>query len=94
MYNVKPRHSSIQFYSSKRKFPSVFNPQSKWITDISGQVIVDEVFKIEELELHIGELCRRFELVNSLGHLNSRKTQGALEYCTESRQIISKIYSR
>lgn len=66
------------------------------ITDESGNLLVDAIYKLEEIETVIPELCRRIGIVpRKLGHAN---TSGAKEsfrdlYTPASRRLVERLYS-
>lgn len=57
--------------------PRMFMPQTDWIVDEAGEVLVDFVGRFERLEEDFGEVCRRLGRTAELPHL---KASGGRDY--------------
>jgi len=76
--------------------PKMFMPQTDWISDASGNEIVNFVGRFEALQDDFSEVCRRINREEAqLPHL--KKSPGGAHYSEvyddEARQVIAEWYS-
>lgn len=53
--------------------PKMFMPQTEWVMDQTGEMIVDYICRFESLSSDFGQVCTRLDLDASLPHLKSSK---------------------
>ncbi|MGB6167273.1 MAG: sulfotransferase family 2 domain-containing protein [Geitlerinemataceae cyanobacterium] len=73
--------------------PKMFMPQSDWITDVSGEVLVDFVGRFENFERDFQKVCDRLKYKAKLPHKKkSERGEYQSYYDRESRKIIEKWF--
>jgi hypothetical protein len=60
--------------------PKMFMPQTDWIADADGVILVDFVCRFENLNNDFGEVCRRLGKSISLPHLKSSRRGAYQQY--------------
>ena len=70
--------------------PKMFMPQTKWISDETGEIIVDYIGRFESIESDFGTVCRKLGVTTTLPHVKStrRKKPYRSYYSRRSRAII------
>jgi len=79
---------------NSREFPDLFFGQCyNWITDHEGSVLVDEVFKLENLDKEWYYLCHRLGVCAKLPHENKSAHRDYREYYTdETAEIVGELF--
>ncbi len=79
------------FYYDK---PRMFMPQTKWLSDVDGQIMVDQVYHFESLEKDFKNLCQQLNIDAQLPHLKaSKKVDYQAFYDEPTKDIISHLFS-
>jgi hypothetical protein len=75
--------------------PRMFMPQSRWICDDDGRVLVDFVGRFERLEADFAEVCRRLGRTAELPHLkkSSEGSGSRALYDRESAAIVEEVFA-
>ena len=75
---------------------TVFQPQYEFICDTAGEVIVDYVGKIEQLDVTLEYVSAQLGRVISVDWLNKSSRKGLYRdyYSDETREIVRDVYSR
>jgi chondroitin 4-sulfotransferase 11 len=85
-----------QFYRATIFSYNFFYTQMYFVSDRSGKIIVDRVFRFEDVEAGFEELAARFGQKRPLSHI--RKTQGRLRYESyydaETWDIVGNLYAK
>ena len=76
--------------------PKMFMPQSDWITDQRGKIIVDEVCRFENLNADFGRVCEKLGIRNvTLPHTKSSKRGHYSDYYDdEAAQIVRRCFEK
>jgi hypothetical protein len=74
-----------------------FYPQTDFLCDPAGELLVDEVLKFEELQAGFDKICRKIHMpITSLGHVNKTRQRSSNAYTTyfddETRAIVEDKY--
>lgn len=70
--------------------PKMFQPQSDWLKDFSGEIKVDRLLKFERLSEDFEELAAELGIDKSLPHLNkTKKSDFRTYYDSETAEIIA-----
>jgi hypothetical protein len=72
-----------------------FWPQSFWITDQRGKVIVDQIYRFESLSSDIALICAKIELPAPKAVPHRRKSRGVGYqglYNSETRELVAEFY--
>lgn len=72
-----------------------FFPQTYFLTDETGRLSVDEIFRFEEIDSAFAQLARRFGTAQPLGHArrSSSRASSATYYDKETHSIVGQIYA-
>ena len=74
--------------------PKMFMPQSQWLTDEGGHLLVDEVYRFERLSDDFRQVTERFKLNTSLPHLKaSKKTDYQQWYDEATKQTVADWFA-
>lgn len=75
--------------------PKMFQPQSSWICDGSGNLLVNFVGKFEYITTDFEQICQEIGVKVNLPHLNSTQSQSWKDYYkdTKSVDIISSAFA-
>ena len=73
-----------------------FRPQSEWICDSSGNILVDYIGKIEDYQNCFNRVCEIMKIKPQIiPHLNKSSHQNySAYYDKETKQIIEKAYEK
>ncbi|MGJ8662385.1 MAG: sulfotransferase family 2 domain-containing protein [Marinicella sp.] len=75
--------------------PRMFMPQCQWLCDQSGSIIVDKVYRFENLSTDFKALSEKFNLKVSLPHLKaSKKVDYTPHYDLETRDIVEQRFKQ
>ncbi len=75
--------------------PRMFMPQTDWISDQRGGVLVDFVGRYERLHEDFAEVCRRLGVTAQLPHLKKSDHEGYREHYTdETREIVRRWFDK
>ena len=73
-----------------------FKPQYKFIT-INGKIAVDDVYKVENINLDFEKICGKLNVQNRLQFLNKTKSKTKNYrnyYNDETKKIVEKVYKK
>jgi hypothetical protein len=76
--------------------PKMFLPQSDWVCDEQGRIIVDFIGRFESLPADFGTICERIGRRAELPHLKKSR-QGSdyrKAYSDESAEIVARYFAR
>ncbi|WP_223788349.1 sulfotransferase family 2 domain-containing protein [Marinicella meishanensis] len=74
--------------------PKMFMPQVEWLADAQGHLLVDQVYRFEQLAADFSDLARRFDLNVRLPHLKASKKVSYRDYFDDtSKSIISDRFA-
>jgi len=74
--------------------PKMFMPQSQWICDSDGRVLVDSVARFEELEHDFSVACKSIGTSVTLPHMNASFSNTCSEmYNSESIEIVETWFA-
>ncbi|WP_198011359.1 sulfotransferase family 2 domain-containing protein [Synechococcus sp. PCC 7335] len=68
--------------------PKMFMPQTKWVVDQTGEMIVDYICRFESLSSDFEQVCKRLNLDASLPHLKSSKRGSYQDYYDSATKAI------
>jgi hypothetical protein len=75
--------------------PKMTMPQSDWITDSEGEILVNFIARFERLEEDFRAICEHLNLQSSLPHLNiSQHGDYRGYYDIETTEIVAKCFSK
>lgn len=86
---LRSYHEQDPFYYDN---PKMFMPQSKWLSDDSGKILVNKIYHFEQLNEDFKHLCQHLSIDAQLPHLKAskrvdyrtfydRKTKNIVESC-------------
>ncbi len=80
------------FYCDK---PKMFMPQTQWLCDSNGQLLVNQVYKFEHLNDDFAKFCKKLNIVGAqLPHLKASKS---VDYKTfydeETKDIVEQCFA-
>ncbi|TDR23858.1 sulfotransferase family 2 domain-containing protein [Marinicella litoralis] len=75
--------------------PKMFMPQTQWLCDNAGQLLVDEVYQFEKLHTDFAEFCQKLEISDAqLPHLKaSQSVDYRAYYDANSKAIIEQRFA-
>jgi len=74
--------------------PKMFMPQSGWLTNERGEMIVDFIGRFERLEEDFATICQNIGRQAQLPHVKSSKRSGYQQYYTEeTRDIVAEWFA-
>lgn len=74
--------------------PKMFMPQSQWLSDASGNIMVDQVYRFENLEKDFHDLCQRLDLDAQLPHLKASKKVDYRTYYDEgTKDLVANLFN-
>lgn len=73
-----------------------FFPQTYFLTDRAGALLVDEIYRFEDIESGFAVLARRFSVDHALGHArrSSKKASFHEYYDAQTHAIVGRLYAR
>ena len=75
--------------------PKMFLPQTDWISDENGNILVDQICRFERLEDDFNRICRMLDREAPLPHLKSTKRGDYRDYYDdETADIVSRWFAR
>lgn len=75
--------------------PKMFMPQTNWVSDTHGELMVDCICRFETLENDFRKVCERLNIQYNLPHLKSSKRGKYCDYYDEeSKGIIEEWFSQ
>ncbi len=74
--------------------PKMFQPQTQWLVDEQGELLVDFVGRFENLEVDFQRVCQSLNLKLALGHKKKSKRGSYRDYySSNSRDLIADIFA-
>lgn len=70
-----------------------FNPQSWYITDRKGNIIVDYIGRLEEFDASVGEIAKRLGREYKPAQINQSKRPRESNLSPENLEVLHKIYA-
>jgi len=72
-----------------------FLPQHKWISDGEGNILVDFVAKLENLEIDFHKIKERTKINDNLEIINKSEKKGYKNYYSEeTAKIVQRVYKK
>jgi len=75
-------------------YPKMFQPQMRWIADDRDQILVDSVFRFENLEDDFNMVSQRLGISASLPHLKASDRNHYREYYSDETRFIIEAWFR
>lgn len=75
--------------------PKMFMPQTKWLYDQNGEVMVDHVYRFENLDRDFKELTQKLKIDAQLPHLKpSKKVDYRTFYDGPTMEIVTELFNK